>query len=334
MAVRGVYQNTALKGKIEETHISWVILTKNNAFKVKKPIKLGFLDFSTLELRKQLCEKELRLNSRFSDIYLAVLPIRFVDKQWIIGGRDDAFVVDYCVVMRRMAVSKRLDNVLRKRNATDRSITALAREIATFHSKAERIFTPFEVEKGRSTFNDIASIIQLAGNNIGVRFGEIIKRAIERSDSFLEKYSDQIQQRIAHGLKRDIHGDLHCGNIFLYRRPVLFDCIEFNDQFRQIDVLYEMAFLCMDMERFRQKHLSEILLNEYVRHFAAFQRKEDHSLFVYFKSLRANIRAKVHALQWDQAESKSEASFHISETRRYLGLMNDYIASTHSLSLL
>ena len=330
MALRGIYQNTPLNGKVEETHISWVILTKNYAFKIKKPIKLGFLDFSTVELRKQLCEKELRLNSRFSHIYLAVLPIRFVHNQWIIGGDHDAAIVDYCVVMRRMALSKRLDNLLRKRDATKKSIRALADQIATFHNKAERIFTPFEIEKARSTFNDIGSIIEFATGNIDAQFGEVIKRAIGWSDSFLQKHGKRIQERIDHGLKRDIHGDLHCGNIFLYSKPVLFDCIEFNDQFRQIDVLYEMAFLCMDLERFRRKHLSEIVLNEYTRHFSAFQQKEDHCLFVYFKSLRANIRAKVHALQCDETESEAEASFHISETRGYLGLMNEYMASMHS----
>lgn len=333
MAVSGVYLNTPIKGKVEETHISWVILTKAYAFKIKKPVKLSFLDFSTLALRRQLCEKELRLNSRFSDIYLAVSPIRLVGEQWVIGGDDDADVVDYCVVMRRMALSKRLDNVLRKRNITEKAMRALASEVGVFHSRAEKIFTPFEIEETRGTFNDIGSIIQFVTKNIDVQFSEIIERSIEWSDAFLEKHRDRIQQRIEHGLKRDIHGDLHCGNIFLYRKPVLFDCIEFNDQFRQIDVLYEIAFLCMDLERFHQKRQAEVLLTEYRKHFPAFQQKEDSGLFIYFKSLRANIRAKVHALQSDQAESESEVSFHIAEARKYLGLMNDYIARVHSPSL-
>lgn len=328
MALRGVYQNTSLKAKVEETHISWVLLTRKYAFKIKKPVRLSFLDFSSLELRKEFCERECRLNSRFSDIYLGVLPIRFANKQWVIGGDDDALTVDYCVVMRRMAVSKRLDNVLRKRQTKEKGIRALALEIAKFHKKAETIFTPFEIEKHRGIFNDIGTIIQPSANGNLVRFGDIIKRAIGWSDGFLEKHGKRIQNRIDHGLKRDLHGDLHCGNIFLYSKPVLFDCIEFNDEYRQIDVLYEMAFLCMDLERFHLKHLSEILLDEYTKHFPAFQEDEDYDLFVYFKSLRANIRAKVHALQWKQADSESEATYHISETRKYLGLMTDYMLST------
>jgi uncharacterized protein len=331
MAVRGIYQNAPLIGKVEETHISWVILSKNYAFKIKKPIKLGFLDFSTLDLRRELCEKEVRLNSRFSNIYITVLPICLVGKQWVIGGDDNSVIVDYCVVMRKMSVAKRLDNVLNKQMASEKSIRALATVIAAFHNRAEKVFTPFEIENTRSIFNDIASIIPFVTHNIEAQLGEIIKRSIEWSDACLERYRERIQQRIAHGLKRDVHGDLHCGNIFLYSKPVLFDCIEFNDQFRQIDVLYELAFLCMDLERFQQKRLSEVLLSEYIRHFPAFQQKEDHNLFVYFKSLRANIRAKVHALQWQQAENEIEASLQISEVRKYLRLMNEYIAHMSSM---
>jgi aminoglycoside phosphotransferase family enzyme len=134
-----------------------------------------------------------------------------------------------------------------------------------------------------------------------------------------------MQQRIDHGLKRDIHGDLHSGNIFLYRKPVLFDCIEFNDEFRQIDVLYEIAFLYMDFERFHHKPLAGAFLKEYTRHFPAFKEREDHLIFTYFKCLRANIRAKVHAMQLNHREYKKRSAFHFSETGKYLSLMNEYM---------
>lgn len=327
IASTGLYKNTRLNGRVEETHISWVILTRKFAFKIKKPLKLGFLDFSTPALRRELCEKELKLNQRFSDIYLDVLPVRSFGKQWIIGGEEDAGVVDHCVVMKRMATSQRLDNVLRDRAVTEKAIRVLAAEIAWFHNKAERVFSPFEIGKARGMFNDIASIGEFASDHLGAQFGQIIKHAIEWSDIFLTDHRLRIQQRIDHGLKRDVHGDLHSGNIFLYRRPVLFDCLEFNDDYRQIDVLYEIAFLCMDLERFGQEHLAEAFLDEYKGHFPAFQQKEDHRLFVYFKSLRANIRAKVHALQWRQADNPSGSSYHLAETSKYLVLMNKYIAS-------
>lgn len=331
MAVKGVYENAPLRGKVEETHISWVILTRRFAFKIKKPIQLAFLDFSTLELRKRQCERELVLNRRFSDIYLSVSPIRWRGDRWLVGGDERGEVVDYCVVMRRMAVSKRLDNVLRKGNVSERSVRLLASTIASFHSKAPRLFVPFNIAQTRDTFNDIGSIAEPVSSKTGVKFGEIIKRSMEWSNAFLEKHRDRMQERIDHGLKRDVHGDLHCGNIFLYRKPVLFDCIEFNDQFRQIDVLYEIAFLCMDFERFKNRQLAETFLHEYNRHFRVFEEREDASVFIYFKCLRANIRAKVHAIQWQQADNEADTSLQFSETRQYLILMNEYITGMRSL---
>lgn len=322
-----VYQGSFLKGKIEETHISWVVLTRNYAFKIKKPVKLSFLDFSTLELRRQFCEKEVILNRRFTDIYLSALPVSRLNDQWYIGESDNYRTVDYCVVMRRMAVAKRLDNVLQKGGVTARNASALALEVASFHSKAERIFTPFDLEAARNTFNDIRSIADFASHNLDADFGQLITHAIGWSDLFLEKHQDRIRQRISHGLKRDVHGDLHCGNIFLYRIPVLFDCIEFNDTYRQIDVLYELAFLCMDLERYGQKSLAEIFLAEYGKHFPAFQEREDDQLFTYFKSLRAGIRAKVHALQAMKAETKRGRSYQLAETNQYLNLLRQYMAN-------
>lgn len=326
LALTGAYENSILRGTVEETHISWVILSRKFAFKIKKPLKLSFLDFSTLALRKQQCERELLLNRRFSDIYLSVSAVCLVDGEWMIGGdHPDAVVVDYCVVMRRMAVSKRMDNVLRKGTVKEGSIEALASQIAIFHSNAEQIFIPFDIEQMRKTFNDIHTVVDVTSNSGETQVQEIIKRSIDWSDAFLEKFQHRLQQRIDHGLRRDVHGDLHCANIFLYTKPVLFDCIEFNDEFRQIDVLYEIAFLCMDLERFHHKRLAGIFLKAYRKHFSAFQQREDSLIFMYFKCLRANIRAKVHVLQGQQANSRADASFQFSVMRRYVTLMSEYI---------
>lgn len=326
MALNGLFENNTLHGKVEETHISWVILTREYAFKIKKPIKLTFLDFSTLDLRKALCEKEVLLNRRFSDIYLSVQPIQFVNNQWIIGGNEQN-VVDYCVVMKRMALNKRMDNQLRRGKVTEEKIRRLAMEIAFFHSDAKKVFTSFDLEKAYDTFNDIETIKDFVMKKARVQFGTIIERSIEWSGKFLEKYEGRMDQRAHHGLKRDVHGDLHSGNIFLYKHPVLFDCIEFNDQYRQIDVLYEVAFLCMDLEAFHQRHLAQIFLAAYEKHFPAFQQPADRDLFVYFKCLRANIRAKVHAMAAYQGEATDEISHHVDETAKYLELMNAYMAS-------
>lgn len=325
LAVNGIYENTRLRGTVEETHISWVILTKKLAFKIKKPVKLSFLDFSTLAMRKHQCERELLLNRRFSDIYLSVEPICQVGDQWVLGEKERGGVREYCVVMRKMNVSRRMDKVLRDGKVHETAIRRLASRIALFHSNAEICFVSFDIDQARNTFNDIGSIVESVSERVGPRFFDIVTRSIEWSDTFLEKHSRRMQERIEQGMRRDVHGDLHSGNIFLYRNPVLFDCIEFNDEFRRIDVLYEIAFLAMDLERFRQVRLANVLVNEYSRHFPVFGTSEDHSIFTYFKCLRANIRAKVHAVQLGQTGDASEVASQVSEIQGYLTLMNRYM---------
>ncbi len=326
IARNGVYERTPLRGKVEETHISWVVLSEHFAFKIKKPLKLSFLDFSTLEARRIQCERELMLNRRFSDIYLAVEPIRRVNDQWILGGMEEGQIVDYCVVMRRMAAAKRLDNVLRSGKGDEDAIRRLAKQVAAFHENAETVHTPFDMDKAAGTFNDIASVVELVSDKIGEGVGEVINRSIAWSNSFLEAHHTRMQERIEQGFKKDVHGDLHSGNIFLYRNPVLFDCIEFNDEFRQVDVLDEVAFLCMDFERFHWKRLADLFLEEYEKHFPAFVGTEDRLIFTYFKCLRANVRAKVHAVRLGQAGDERQVAFQSAEVRGYLNLMETYMA--------
>lgn len=332
IASQGLYENSYIRGSVVDTHISWVILTRRFAFKIKKPVKFSFLDFSTLALRKELCEKELKLNRRFSDIYLDVLPVRFVDSQWIIGGPDDVNVVDYCVMMKRMATSRRLDNMLQKHKVDVASIRRLATDIALFHREADSVYRAPDLTTTTAIFNDIGSVRDLTTDGLHIEIDSpSIDRAMDWSNSFLKKHFNRIQQRAECGLKRDLHGDLHSGNIFLYPKPVLFDCIEFNDSYRQIDVLYDIAFLCMDLERFDEWNLAAALIDEYRKHFAAFQEDEDYSIFVYFKSLRANIRAKVHAQQWKESHTPSELSYHTAHVQKYLQLMDKYIAGMPAL---
>lgn len=319
------YRRQSFTGSIEQTHISWVVLIPGFAIKIKKPVKLTFLDFSSLALRKYYCEREVELNRRLTTIYLSVQPIRKRNGSWIIGGnRGD--IIDYCVVMKRMSLAKRMDNQMKKGTVTERQVRALAKKIAHFHATANKVFTPFDLAFAKETFNEIRTVDQFTASVVSTRCSQIITRAIGVSDDFLESHSTRLQQRIDRGLKRDIHGDLHAGNIFLYRDPVIFDCIEFNDAYRTIDVLYEVAFLCMELEASRLTNLSVAFLVEYKTHFPALQTSEDELLFLYFKALRANIRAKVHVLSAQQATKKVDAGVHIRKVRTYLLLMNQYIA--------
>jgi len=324
LAAEGTFEGKPLHGTVEETHISWVILTRKDAFKIKKPVKLSFLDFSTLELRKQKCEREIELNSRFSKIYLSVLPIRSVNGNWQIGG-DDGELIDYAVHMKRMSSSKKMDNLLKAGKVNQEALKALAHEVARFHQKAEIITRPFDLDVARNTFNDIQLVLDFVKKELGNQYSEIIEQSVTWSDQFLKSHGGRMQERINRGFIRDVHGDLHSRNIFLYRKPVLFDCIEFNDVMRQIDVLYEIAFLCMDLEAYDQKNLSHYFLAEYKKKFICFECKEDESLFIYYKCLRANVRAKVNVMSASQADTTEELRYHCEEAKKYLLLMSDYM---------
>ncbi len=146
LASGGRYGNHMLQGRIEETHISWVILTKKYAFKIKKPLKLSFLDFSTLRKRKTFCHKELQLNRRFSPIYLNVSPVLRNNGMWMIG-QGEGKIVDYAVVMKRLDVTKRMDKFLREKKVRRDHIMSLAKLIASFHSEAAVTKIPFSAFK-------------------------------------------------------------------------------------------------------------------------------------------------------------------------------------------
>lgn len=324
---KGVYyQGDFLQGRVVETHISWVILTRKFAFKIKKPVKHSFLDFSTLPLRKKYCEKELQLNSRFSGIYLAVLPVRKHGERWYLGGSAGE-VADYAVQMKRMARTKEMDTLLRRGKVSSEQVRELAKTVASFHKKAEVITRPFDPEQARRLFNDIQNIQAFVVKKLGAEHAKRISVSITWSDAFLQAHSPHIQARIMQGFQRDLHGDLHSGNIFLYKRPVLFDCIEFNDSYRQMDVLSEVAFLCMDLESFGQQPLAETFLSAYTRDFPCMQTAADERLFLYYKCYRANIRAKIYALRAREAH-KGEGRHHqyLEALKNYLSLMKIYMS--------
>ena len=323
LAEEGFFSSEPIDGTLEETHISWVILGKKLVFKIKKPVKLSFLDFSTLARRKQFCERELCLNKRFSSIYLSVVPVRNSGRSWTIG-EGDGKIVDYAVMMKRLNPARRMDKLLVKSRIPESSIMLLANDIASFHIHAEVIRSPFNFGDAIATYNDILSICTFVGDNLGANFVRIIEKSIEWIAKILTEHKQRLEDRIALGFKRDVHGDLHTGNIFAYKHPILFDCIEFNDSFRKIDVLSEIAFLCMDFEAFNRKDLSETFLTKYKSIFNCFPQQEDYAIFNYYKCLRANIRAKVHAINCNQAKSNASRKFHLQRLKTYLMLIRTY----------
>jgi aminoglycoside phosphotransferase family enzyme len=325
LASRGTTSGRALHGRVEETHISWVILTGRFAFKIKKPVKLSFLNFSTLALRRKFCRKEVALNRRFSSIYLGVEPVRYSSSGWSIG-KGPGRIYDYAVKMRKLDPSRRMDLIAEEGKLRRGDVLALAKKMARFHKAARIIKAGVDLNFVRSAFNDIKEAKPFISREFGERYSAIIRKGISWSNGFLERHGGRMINRGAEGFKRDVHGDLHMGNIFLYRRPVIFDCIEFNDAYRQMDIIDEVAFLCMDLEAHGYSGNARAFLKAYIRIVPSIEVSEDGDIFTYFKCYRANIRAKVHALAAVQAHDKTGKSRHIKLAKKYLALMGEYIS--------
>ena len=262
----GILPGEAGPAELVETHISWVLIGKEHVYKLKKPLRYSFLDFSTVGKRRYYCEREVELNRRLTqEIYLGVVPVRHWNGRWMVGeGEGD--IVDYAVRMRKMDPLRRMDLLLREGKVGREDILALAEVISRFHREGFIVRETAGLSQ-RQLFNDLEKETAFLEGLAGDEAGGIIRRAVFHSDEFLAGNEALIQARWEAGLFRDGHGDLHCRNIFLLASPQVFDCIEFNDDLRRIDVLNDIAFLCMDLDNWGRHDLSNLFYEEYIRRF-------------------------------------------------------------------
>lgn len=309
--------------QLVETHISWVLIGDEFVYKIKKPVHYSFLDFSTKEKRKFYCEREIVLNNRFTrDIYLKVVPISEKNGKLVLdGGQTSA--IDYAVKMRKLDRSRQMDRLIIENKVTEDDIRNLAEKVAGFHRQAEKI-SKVNIDEIRDKFNDLEGQAAFLEKFLKDS-SRIISNAVRVSTAFLEKQEPRFEQRLRLGFFRDCHGDLHSRNIFLLPDPTPFDCLEFNDEFRYMDVLDEVAFLCMDLDAFARRDLSELFIFHYDRLFHTIESDDDRQMFIYYKAYRANIRAKVNSLRAAGFESDAERKAPLEETSKYLQLMNGYI---------
>lgn len=283
----------------------------------------SFLDFSTIDKRKYYCEREIELNRRLTeDIYLDVLPITQASNNFFIGN-EEGDIIDYAVKMRRIDRNKQMDILLLQNKVTEADIKNLAEKIAQFHRSTTIIYDKNFLDV-QEKFNDLANEKDFVQQVLNKENAEIIDRAIETSNAFLEKNTELLSTRLKAGFFRDCHGDLHSRNIFLLSSPQPFDCIEFNDDFRQIDVLNEVAFLCMDLDAFGRQDLADLFLRHYNNLFPSIKNENERKLFIYYKSYRSNIRAKVNSLRARDAKNEAEKKLILAEVEKYLLLMNGY----------
>jgi uncharacterized protein len=326
--VKNLIENCSFPGKcdnpeLEETHISWIILAEDFVYKIKRPVKFSFLDFSTLEKRKHFCEEELKLNRRMEpEMYLDVLPVTKDLK--IAEDGQDADIIDYALKMKRMDNSMEMDKLLAGNKVTKAQIEKLAEKIARFHKNTSVIKNAFRTLQFQEEFADIANHYDFISKKLGDDSKQKVSMCIENSFNYLNKIRSFSNQRIISGFQRDCHGDLNATNIFLYDEPVIFDCIEFSSQLRQIDVLNDIAFLCVDLDFYGREDLSELFYKKYREFFGMEENEEEHELFRYYKSYRANIRTKVTLINI-QKQNDPENTRKLNDAKKYIDLMAGYM---------
>ena len=309
IAIGSRFPGLKTSAEVVETHISWVILTPAFVFKIKKPVRFPFLDFSTLGKREFYCREELRLNRRLApDMYLDVLPIVLAQDGMpeicLTGGGETP--LDYAISMKRMDNNRQMDKLLRQNKVTANDMEALAKMLVHFHRSvilrsSEVVYKPGD---NRADFDDLFRLKKVARQFFGDEAGQQFDTWGRQVGQFLDKHEARLHQRAESGYWVEGHGDLHARNIFLLPEgPLVFDCVEFNPRFRRLDVLNELAFLCMDLEAGEHHELAEIFMSAYCEGWPCIECKEDEQLFLYFKAYRANVRLKVALMELEQHTS-------------------------------
>jgi uncharacterized protein len=299
-----------------ETHVSLIFLAGDRAYKLKRAVKLPYLDFSTAEQRRAACAAELALNRRTApSLYLNLRRLGRGDLGKI-GFANDGPAVDWVVVMRRFDQALLFDALARNGELDGRVMDALADHIAQFHKSADE-----RPERGGA-----AALAEIAETNHQVLAGahgagfrrEHVEAILDTWRRALATAGGLLERRRATGKVRRCHGDLHLRNICLLDgKPTLFDCLEFSDELASIDVLYDLAFLLMDLEHRGLAPFANRVLNRYLDRSA-----EDDGLkaLPLFMSLRAGIRAHVTATALNRDGNHDRAAEMAEEARHYLDL--------------
>jgi aminoglycoside phosphotransferase family enzyme/predicted kinase len=284
--------------RVIETHISYVLLTGAFAYKIKKPVSLGFADFSTLERRRATCYEEVRLNRRLAPkLYIGVVPI---------GGSVEAPVVnepgvaiEYAVKMRQFPDAARLDDVVKRDGLNNSMVRALAAQVADFHSSVEVSQPSDTAQRSEHRFSEVADNFEALNEfrNTPARSTRIAKLRDWSMESLVVN-GDQLRRRRREGFVRECHGDMHLANMALFDDEiVVFDALEFNADLRWADVMSEVAFVVMDFIYHARPDLASVFLSNYLQ---ATNDYDGLTVLRHFLVYRAMVRAKVSAIRSQQ----------------------------------
>src|SRR5438874_6128528 len=310
-----------------ETHISYVLLTGTYAYKIKKAVDFGFLDFTTLAARRFFCEEELRLNRRLApELYLAIVPITGSIEAPRMGG--DGPVLDYAVKMREFPQDALASRLLARGELGTGDIDALAKAVARFHGAIEVAATGL-------VFGAPERVYRAAQDNFHALRPLVDDPAERATMDGLATWTEReygarsatLLRRLEEGFVRECHGDLHLGNIARIDGALaIFDCVEFNPGFRWIDVMSEVAFMLMDLDCRGHAELARRFANAYLECTGDYGGV---AVLRFYLVYRALVRAKVARLRAAQLVSGVAQRAALDEYRDHLRLARGYAESAH-----
>ena len=312
-----------------QTQMSFVFLTDSFVYKVKKPVNLGYLDYSTLDKRHFYCHREVELNRRLCpQVYLGVIAISRRRGKISIGGNGEA--MEYAVKMRRLPQERMMDVLLTRDQVSLNMLAGLAGKLARFHRGAEtnEKINAFGSRDtiSQNTEENFSQTQKYIGKTIT---GKQFQQIRDYTNSFIRERAPLFQKRIKDGRIRDCHGDLHAAHICFTDDICIYDCIEFNDRFRYGDVSAEVAFLAMDLDHYGRADLGRHFVNSYT---AQSQDEDLTGLLVFYKCYRAYVRGKVESFKLDDPYiSQEERGKAQARAGSYFDLAYSYVKSRPSL---
>lgn len=310
--------------RLIQTHVSYVMLTGDFAYKVKKSVDFGFLDYSTLEKRQHFCHEEIRLNQRAAaPIYLSALPISQQGDTYVLGADENP--VEYVVKMRQFPQDTLLSRLFDQGELTEDLLQQLAEAIAEFHTKAKtddyiRSFGTVENVRQSIDENYDQTVDFIGGPQTQKQFDE----TKAYTDRFFAEQQNLLQQRRDQGKIRACHGDLHLNNICYWQNQLfLFDCIEFNEPFRFVDVMFDIAYIIMDLTVSDRRDLAATFLSRYVEVTGDWEGLQVLPLYV---SRQSYVRAKVTSfLLGDPSVSEEDKQAASDKAAKYYTLAWSYV---------